>query len=229
MTAQFTLTLDTTPPADPGLLVNGGAASTGSTTVLLTISTDDYLSGARDVAQMKIWGDVDPTADMAVQATEDGSSWTTYNVSKVIRLASGSGAKRIYARLKDDVCNETVTFTTTITLDTSIPVVSIVVPVDRARISKVAPCNRAMFVWSADREFVAYEVRVVPTEGSPHGAGVPVPMSTGSANTQGVGTFPGDTPITTVIDGTDLETASPGDTAKIIKVFVRDSTGKWSS
>lgn len=229
MTAQFTLTLDTTPPADPGLLVNGGAASTGSQNVMLSISTADYSGGARDVTEMRIWGDVDDTVDANVQPTEDGSSWTLYNPSKVIRLSAGTGPKRVFARLRDDVCNETAAFTTTVTLDTSIPVVSIVVPVDRGKISKVAPCNRAMFVWTADRDFVAYEVRVVPTAGSPHGSGVPVPTNAGSANTSGVGTFVASAPVTTVIDGTDLETASPGDTSKVVKVFVRDNTGAWSA
>lgn len=229
MTAHFRLTLDTAPPASPALLVNDGAATTGSQNVLVSVSTSDYEGGDRDVQEMKVWGDVDPAADTTVQATEEASAWTVYQEAKVVRLSSGSGRKRLYARLRDDVCNVTLPFTDFIDLDTDVPVVSITTAVDRGRISKVAPCNRALFVWESSVPFSAYEVRVVPSAGSPHVGGVPVPTTSGSANTQGVGSFPAQTGVATVIDGADLEAASPGDTDKIVKVFVRGLDGVWSA
>lgn len=229
MTAHFELVLDTTPPANPGLLINGGAAATGSQNVLLTISTSDYDGGAADVSEMKIWGDVDFTADALVQPAEAASPWQVYQPSRVIRLSAGSGRKTIYARLKDDVCNATVVFSDWIDLNTDLPNVTIVTPVDRAKISKTAPCDEATFAWQADRDFVAYMVRAVPNAGSPHNAGVLIATTHGSANTSGTGAFPANTPISTLVNGGDLEAASPGDTAKCIKVFCQDTTGAWSA
>lgn len=229
MSSHFTLTLDTQAPASPSLLLNGGAAVTGTQEVAVSLTTVDYQSGARDVAQMRLWGSVDPAADPLVQATEDVSAWQTFTTDYVVRLSPGSGRKYLYARLRDDVCNETVTFTDWIDLDTTSPVVTIVGAVDRSRISKVAPCNTALFLWEANRPFVRYEVRVVPTTGSPQQSGVLIGTGSGSVNTSGVGAFAAETPITTVINGSDLEVASPGDTTKVCKVFVRDANGMWSA
>lgn len=229
MSSHFTLTLDTQAPASPTLLLNGGAAVTGAAEVAVSLSTADYQAGARDVAQMRLWGDVDPAADPLVQPTEAASAWQTFTTDYVVRLTAGTGRKHLYARLKDDVCNETVPFTDWIDLDTTSPVVSIVTAVDRARISKVAPCSNALFLWEANRPFVRYEVRVVPSSGSPQQSGVLIGTGSGSANTSGVGAFPSATPISTVINGADLEAASPGDTTKVVKVFVRSADGVWSA
>ena len=229
MTAHFELVLDTTPPANPGLLINGGAAATGSQNVLLTLSTSDYDTGSRDVAEMLIWGDVDPTADALVQPDEAASPWQVYQPSRVIRLSAGTGRKYVYARLKDDVCNATVVFSDWIDLNTDLPNVSIVTPVDRAKISKTAPCDEATFAWQADRDFTAYMVRAVANAGSPQNSGVLIGTALGSANTSGAGAFPANTPITTVINGGDLQAASPGDTSKVIKVFCQDTSGAWSA
>lgn len=229
MPAHFRLSLDTAPPAAPALVIDGGAARTGAQNVAVDLSTSDYEGGARDVQEARVWGDVDPGADPKVQPTEEASLWHVYQPSLVVRLSPGDGRKRLYARLRDDVCNETVVFTDFIDLDTSVPVVSITTPVDRGRVSKVAPCSRALFVWEASVPFAAYEVRVVPSVGSPHVGGVPIPTTSGSANTQGVGSFPAETGIATVVEGADLEAASPGDTEKIVKVFVRAADGTWSA
>lgn len=224
MTASFTLVLDTQPPANPVLALNYGAVVTGDPVVIVSLS-----SVSEDVQEMVVWGDVDPTADSTVQTTEADSTWTLYSPDKAIRLDATPGPKYVFARLRDDVCNETPIIEAQITLDLDTPVVSITTPPDRTRISKVAPCNNALFRWQSNKPFVAYEVRVVPSPGSPQGAGFPINTQGGSANTSGVGAFPEATPITTVVNGSDLEAASPGDTAKTIKVFVQDTDGVWSA
>lgn len=231
MSAHFTLTLDTQAPANPALLINSGAAVTGAREVAVALSTADYQAGARDVAQMKIWGAVDPTADPLVQPVEADSAWQTFDVDYVVRLSLGSGRKMIYARLRDDVCNETVPFSDFIDLDLDSPVVTITTAIDRGRISKTAPCNTALFGWQSSRAFTHYEVRVVPNPGSPHIAGVLIGTGHGSFGTAGssVTPFPADTPMTTSINGADLEAASPGDTSKCVKVFTQDQNGVWSS
>lgn len=228
MSNYFYLTLDTQAPANPTILLNGGAVNTGSRDVAVSIGTTDYQSGARDVAQMRLWGDIDPAADPLVQPAEVDSAWQTYAADYAVRLSDGSGRKTVYARLKDDVCNETVEFCDFIDFDADLPVVSIVTAIDRGRISKVDPCAVASFQWEASRPFVRYEVRVVPTIGSPHQAGVVIGTAHGSMNTTGVGLFAAATPIVTQVHGADLEAASPGDTTKILKAFVQDQAGAWS-
>lgn len=229
MTASFTLVLDTAPPVNPGLLLNGGATVTGAREVTVTLSSADYLTGSRDVTWMRLWGDVDPLGDPQVHPLEADSGWLPFDPDYAVRLSDGSGRKTVRARLRDDVCNDTVEFSAFIDLDLTSPVVQMVTAVDRSRISKVAPCATALFTWQSTRPFDRYEVRVVPNIGSPHGAGVVIGTAHGSANTTGVGAFEALVPMPTTIHGADLEIASPGDTVKVIKVFVRDLDGVWSA
>lgn len=228
MSSYFYLDLDTRPPANPVLLLNGGAAIAGRREVVVELATPDYGDGANDVAMMLLWGDVDPASDPLVQPTEVASTWQAYQPDYVLRLSDGSGRKTVNARLRDDVCNETPVFCDSIDLDFDSPAVTILTPADRTRISKVAPCDRAVFQWEANRPFTSYEVRAVPTIGAPHQAGARILTVNGSVNTQGVGAFDAETAITTTIHGADLEAASPGDALKLVKVFVRDATGVWS-
>lgn len=227
MTASFTLTLDTQAPANPTLLINGGAAVTGDQAVWVRFDTSDYEGGANDVFQVKVWGDVDTAADPAVQTVEGDSQWFPFTEQVAVMLSTGTGRKHLYARLRDDVGNATLPFSDFIDFDTTVPVVTVTTGVDRSRISKVAPYDAATFTWEASAPFTEYQVRVVPTHGSPQQAGALILDNT-STNTHGVGTFAARTPITTTIRGGDLQTASPGDTAKVVKVFVKDEQGVWS-
>lgn len=225
----FTLILDTKPPAAPALLIEGGVAVTGRRVVTVEISSADYQAGARDVAEMKLWGDVEPGADPLVGTIEGLSVFQAYQPAYTLRLSVGAGRKTVYARLKDDVCNETVVFSDFIDLNLTVPVVTVVTPIDKSRISKIAPCDAAVFSWESSLAFDRYEVRAVPTAGSPQGAGVIIPATAGSVHTQANGSFLAETAITTVIRGTDLATAAPGDGQKIIKIFVRKAgTSVWS-
>lgn len=225
--SYFHLELDTRPPATPTLLINGGAAFATVRDVQVALSSADYAGGSADVDDMLIWGDVDPAADPFVQPDEGDSQWLNFTPDYVVRLSPGDGRKRIYARLRDDVCNVTPVFTDFIDLSEGGPSVEIVTPVDRGRISKTAPCDLATFAWEASLAFDRFEVRVVPSIGSPWGAGTIIPTTSGSLNTSGTGSFLAETPIITQIRGADLEAASPGDTSKVVKVFVR-SGGVWS-
>lgn len=223
MSSHFLLTLDTAPPASPALVINDGAASTGD-----LVATVKITSPSPDTREMIVWGDVDPTVDPLYDMDEADAQWQLYSPEVSLVLSSDAGPKHIYARLRDDVHNETVAFTSYIVLDTTSPVVAITTPVDRSRISLVDPFDDATFSWAANIDFQHYEVRVVPSGGSPHTAGVPLGSSHGSSNVSGNGAFVAGVPITTDINGADLQAASPGDTAKVVKVFVR-SGGVWST
>lgn len=227
MTASFTLVLDTQAPANPTLLINEGAAQTGSRTVWVRLDTSDYQAGANDVFQVMLWGDVDPTADPAIQPAEGDSQWLPFSEQLAVMLSSSGGRKYVYARLRDDVGNISLPFSDFIDFDSTVPMVTITMAVDRSRISKVVPHDAATFTWEASVPFSEYQVRVVPSHGSPAQAGVLI-LDSLSLNTHGAGTFAANTPITTTIRGADLQAASPGDTTKVVKVFIRDEQGVWS-
>ena len=227
MSASFNLILDTQAPANPSLLINGGAAVTGERDVYVDLTTSDAGPGG-DVYQVKIWGDVDPTADPAFSVSEADSRWLPFESTLPVLLSAGSGRKHLYARLRDDVGNETLPFSDFIDLNTSVPVVSVTTAVDRGRISKISPFHQATFTWDVNVAFLTYQVRLVPSHGSPHQAGVQIGSTHGSINVQGVDRIEALTPVTTTITGADLEAASPGDGPKIVKVFVRGIDGTWS-
>lgn len=224
MTASFTLTLDTRAPANPSLLINDGAALTGDQVVWVRLDTTD----STDVSQMKIWGDVDPTADPAFTPVEADAQWLTYTEQVAVMLSAGDARKYLYARLRDDVGNETLPFSDFIDLNSSLPLVEILTGLDRDRISTVSPYDRATFTWQANQPVLGYQIRVVSSPGAPYQSGVAIGSAGGSTGVSSTSRVEADTPVTTTVTGADLAAASPGDAAKVIKVFVQSLSGVWS-
>lgn len=226
MANYFTLTLDTTGPAGVSISIEGGATYATSQLVTCTIGTTD---GTTTNYQMKIWGDVDTTYNASIKDTEANSAWITFATSQQVKLSAAEGSKTLYVKIRDDVYNESSQASDNITLDLSIPVVSIGTP-DTTKISKITGKNVCSFTWQADVAFVEYTVRVVSASGSAHDTGTQIGTTGGSTNTSGAtGSYAAATNITTTIYGADLESASSGDGAKIIKVFVKESAGNWSA
>ena len=224
MANYFYLTLDTNAPSNPLITLAGGAQYTSEQVITATISTDD---GDTTGYQIKIWGDVDDTYDGDIQSTEGSSAWISYTTSKSIKLSSGDGTKTIYLKIRDDVWNETTEVSDSIILDASLPTVTTTAP-DVSIVSKISGKDTCSFSFSVDCEFVEYVVKVVPAENSLHDAGTAIPTTNGSANMADTGTFDASTPINCQIKGADLELASSGDGQKIVKVFVKESSGNWS-
>lgn len=218
MASYFNLTLDTTAPSGLTLAINDGALYATSTAVTLTISvTDAQTTGY----QMKIWG-IDGVAD------EGSASWENYATSKSVNLTAGDGLKTVYIKVRDDVGNESAQVSDTITLNTSVPVVTITGP-DKSKISKVSGFNQAIINFTADVEFEEYKVCVVPQSNSTQEAGTVIGTTNGSINTSGnAGSYPASENIQVTITGADLEAASSGDGVKIVKVFVKNAAGTWS-
>ncbi len=226
MASYFTLTLDTTGPASPSITLDSGAQYATQQLVTATIGTTDSPTTGY---QMKLWGDVDTTHNANIQATEGASAWIAYSTSQQVKLSSGDGSKTIYLKIRDDVYNESSQASDTITLDMTLPVVTIS-NVSATKISKIAGKNSMTFQFSSDSIFDQYKVKVVATSGSPHDSGTQIPTTAGSTNVSGsTGDYPASTPITVTIKGADLETASSGDGDKIVKVFVLDDAGNWSA
>ncbi len=138
--------------------------------------------------------------------------------------------KTLNVRMRDSVGNESTVASDAITLDTTLPVVTVNSGPTAAKISEIAGFDRSSFAWSVDVAFEEYKVKAVASAADPHTAGTLIPTTAGSTNVAGaVGGYLAATNITTEIDGTDLKTASAGDGAKIVKVFVREASGNWSA
>jgi hypothetical protein len=219
MASFFNLVLDTTAPAGVGVKINDDALYATNAVVNLTIATSD---SATTGYQMKIWG-------ISGVTTEADASWETFATTKSVTLTSGDGLKTVYVKVRDDVGNESVVASDTITLDTTVPVVTITGP-DKTRISKVSGFNQAVINFVSDIDFVEYKVCVVPSTNSAQNAGTLIPTTKGSENTSGTSdeAYKANTQIAVTINGADLETASSGDGTKIVKVFVKNVAGTWS-
>ena len=217
MASYFNLVLDTLAPQGLTVKLNNGSQYTTSKNVTLSLSVSDTSTSGY---QMKIWG-IDGAS------SEDSASWETFASTKSIALPTGDGLKTVYVKVRDDVCNETAVASANITLDTSVPAVTIIGP-DVSKISKVSPKNVATFSFTSDVAFTEYKIKVVPSKSSLHDAGTLIGSANGSTNMRATGTFKASTAITCKIYGKDLEAASAGDGEKIIKVFVKNTVGTWS-
>lgn len=217
MASYFNLTLDTLAPQGLTIKLNNGSQYTTSKAVQLAINVTDE---SADGYQMKVWG-IDGIAK------ESDAVWETLANVKDITLPTGDGLKTVYVKVRDDVYNETAVTSTSITLDTSVPAVTIIGP-DVSRISKTSPKDVATFSFTSDVAFTEYKIKVVPSKSSLHDAGTLIGTANGSTNMTATGTFKASTAISCKIYGKDLEAASSGDGEKIIKVFVKNAHGTWS-
>ncbi|MFA5724155.1 MAG: hypothetical protein WC979_07915 [Candidatus Pacearchaeota archaeon] len=226
MSSYFNLTLDTSAPELPIILIEAGAGYTATQLVNCAISTSD---GATIGYQMKIWGNVDTSNDSNVQATEGASSWTTFAATKQVKLSSGDGSKTLYLKIRDSVYNESSQASDSISLDTTVPVTTISMGPDVTVVSKVIGKRTCSFSFQCDSIFDEYKIKVVPATDSINSAGTQIETTNGSTNMSGnAGDYPALTNINCIIDGADLEIASSGDGTKIIKVFTKDKLGLWS-
>ncbi len=217
MASYFNLTLDTLAPQGLTIKLNNGSQYTTNKTVQLAVNvTDESAEGY----QMKVWG-------INGVANESDATWETLANIKNVTLSTGDGLKTVYVKVRDDVYNETVAASATITLDTSVPAVTIIGP-DVSKISKTSPKDVATFSFTSNTAFTEYKIKVVPSNSSLHDAGVQIGTANGSTNMTATGTFKASTAISCKIYGKDLEAASSGDGEKIIKVFVKNAHGTWS-
>lgn len=229
--ASLLLTLDTTPPTAPSLSVVGGDGQVITTCADQVVLARLVCSAtpADLLGEYKLWGDVDLTAYGAIQATEGASSWVTYSDPLVpIKLSAGAATKHLYGRLRDDLRNPTGVLAAQVIYDPTFPVVSVVTGPDRTRLSKQAGYRTCAFSWQCSVPFAQYMVRAVPATSSGSTAGSPIGTSYGSTGVAGAGTYAASTPMATSVDAADLEAAWAGDGTKVLKVFARDSSGRWS-
>ena len=229
----FNLTLDTTGPANPSIVLDLNATYSTDGLVDAAISTGD---GTTTGYQMKFWGDIDlewaktngVVGAGATTVLEADGLWITYATSKQFQLSAGDGSKTIYMKIRDDVYNVSAQALDGITLDTARPIVTITGP-DVSKVSKQAGKDMASFSFSVNTLFTEYKVKVVSSTGAAENTGITILLTNGSTNMSGsVGSYAAATPISCTICGADLEVASTGDAVKIVKVFVKDEAENWS-
>lgn len=109
-------------------------------------------------------------------------------------------------------------------LDTTPPTPDIIAGPTRSRISRVAGRDSFDLTWQASENFQHYKIKVVPATNSPHTAGTLIeedvdPTSGGT----------GATSYNATITDDELVAADPGEGSKIVKVFVQDIAGNWST
>jgi hypothetical protein len=223
MASHFNLVLDTTAPGGVTISLAAGASHTAVRAITATIATSD---GDTTGYQMKIYGDVDDTVNANIQPTEGASSWISFNTSQAVTLSTGDGSKTVNVKVRDDVYNASGASSDSITLDTTVPVLTITGP-DVSKVSKQTGKRTASFSFSPDTALTAYKVKVVPNSGSLESAGTQIPTTAGSTNMSGGAVSAAGT-VNCTIDGADLETASSGDGSKVVKVFGQEASGSWS-
>jgi hypothetical protein len=221
----FNLVLDTTAPGGMALQINGGAAYATSRDVTAALTTTDSPTTGY---QMKLWGNVDLAYNANIQDTEANSTWITYNAAQAVRLSTGDGSKTVSGKIRDDVWNESSIPSDSITLDTTVPVVTIQSSYpDVTKVSKVSGKRTCTVRWQSDTHIQAWKVKVVSSGASLESTGTTIGTTNGSTGMTG-GALNAATNQDSVIDGRDLEVASAGDGTKVVKIFVQDDAGNWS-
>ena len=220
------ITLDTTAPSNPVITIEGDAIYTSDQLVGLNVSVDDPDTTGY---QMLIWGDVDAAYEPNIQTDEVNSSWIAFNATPQLKLSSGDGSKTINIRVRDDVHNASSVAVDNINMDTSIPTVTTTSP-DVAKISKITGKNTANFTFQSNENYTEYKVKLVGNTGATHDTGTLIGTTNGSVNTSATGTFDSSTVTTVTLKARDLEDALANMNGQnIIKVFVKDESGLWSS
>lgn len=219
MASFFKLVLDTLAPKAVQLKINSGISITSSNLVDLTVTTSDEDTTGY---QMKIWGDIEDAS------TEKEAIWQTYSSVIQITLSKGDGLKKVYVKLRDDVLNESATVNTTIEVNTTAPVITILSGPDISRVSYNAPKDVINFSWRADIDVVEWKVCVVTSETDAYNIGTVIPITYGSENMTGT-ELEGNTSVASVLKVKDMVVASSGDGEKIIKIFAKTASGVWSA
>jgi hypothetical protein len=115
-------TVDTTMPSITSVVINGGAITSVSTYVSVTIAAIDPNVPSKDPRRVLL---LNPAGSGIAQSSfsNDGnswSSWLTYTGIMSWTLSQGDGSKTVYGRVKDTAGNISSVVSGTITLDTTV-------------------------------------------------------------------------------------------------------------
>lgn len=97
--------------------------------------------------------------------------------------------------------------------------VSTVTSVDVTKISRIAGKDAATVAFTTDEDFTEYEARVVSSGGAGRGTGTQIETATVTARSS----------HTITITDDEFVAASASEGTNIVKLFVKDAAGNWSS
>ncbi len=236
MSSYFNLTLDTTGPSGVTVKINGDDNKTTSTSAVLTVSCNEVDTSN---CSMKIWGDINDYMGNPV-STEEDAVWQNYaetvNVVLTDCTEGESETKTVYVKVRDDVWNESVTASDTISLYVIVPAVTAVSNV--SRISKIGTKSWGVFTFMVDRPCEDVKVMVVNSVNASvndpsnseimmNSDGTDIPIGR-DIMAKSNGLLDAGTEYGGIISGKYLEMASEGDGVKLIKLFAKGQTGAWS-
>jgi hypothetical protein len=177
---------------------------------------------------MLIWGDVDTTYDTKVQATEATSLWQAYSATPQVKVSSGDATKTINVRVRDAVNNPSNVAVDSVNLDATIP--TITVTYSATTISEQTGKDTFSFTFQSNDAFTDYKVMLVTATGATDTQGTQIPVTNGSTNVSGTGSFLSSTVTTVTLKAQDLRLAGANMNAQnIIKPFVKNEAGVWSA
>lgn len=234
------ITLDTTAPANPTVVIEGGALAVANQLVGLTIHTDDDDNAGIDKTgyMMKIWGSnssIDESYDSKVTNDENTATWFAYTTNPQVKLSAGDGTKTINVRVRDAVNNPSNVAIDSVNLDATIP--TITVTYTAMTISEQAGKDTFSFTFQSTDAFTDYKVMLVTDTGATDSAGTQIQSTNGSTYVQGNATtdnggvnWTSSSVITVTLKAQDLRLAGANMNGQnIIKPFVKNEAGVWSA
>lgn len=228
------ITLDTAAPGGVAAEAKGGG-DTASRIIPISISCSDQ---DKTGYEMKIWG-------TAEAINEEDANWEPFSETKTVTLADGDGLKTIYVKVRDDVYNESPEASCTVTLFTNVPSVS--VSASLSKISKIPGKDTTVITCVPDDDVTAFKMVAADSADALYNDKSNISICTAGGSFFKTDDFPEITAsgsleyhgeetvcaagnsIIFTLKAEDIENASPGDGAKLLKVFVKSAhSGKWS-
>lgn len=165
MTALVNVPVYRKQPRD--ISVTLGAGATVSRSLPMVVSTSDFGVGFNNVADMKVWGDLDAGFDAHLHgATEENSHWYRYKNPSPLVLSVGDGVKVVYVKVRNSSGAESDVYEASILLQASIPHPSVLW-------TDVGPSPSIVdgvvqFGWSASHDFTEAAVCLASNAEAPY-------------------------------------------------------------
>lgn len=206
-------------PRDPQLSLAGSLDVARNRSVPLILSSVDYVTGHGNVAEMKVWGDIDPGFHPEWFASSEGAArWIPFAALTTLVLSAGDGTKTVSARIRNasEVQSDVMTDSVDLVADPHVTVLwkdSVRTPSMDAEVR---------FGWSTSHDFTARSIRIAQFDDAHFESCVEV--SSGGGGTAGAHQWQ-IVPMSDIL-AADIYPTQSG--RKTVKVFVQVD-GVWVS
>lgn len=159
--------VDVGPRDAPAVTLAGGIGSGDAREVVLGITHKDAFAGRRDVADMLVWGDIDPNSHPRIATSSGASAWMPFAPETPIVLSAGVGVKTINVRLRF-LSGRTVDGSATYTL--TAPGAPYVTMLRYPWRKYLTSADSVTLAWSCTHAVTAVQVAVAPSSDSDRSA-----------------------------------------------------------